>query len=215
MEKNVVVIDEQGNKIGATFPKRAKGLVKKGRARFVDENTICLACPPKEFLEDNKMNNNINESVEKIIINTIEENDISEEDIDETEVKPLTSREIFEQIKKLQEDKLKSPLNSFDKLAGTVGMIFDQEAQENEDRVKVVELLTDAFNSREETTWKILKLYEKMQEDVAKLEKLAQTRALIQGTYVGMLVGTNNSHLDDDLKVEQNQAIIDKMSYMI
>ena len=26
---------------------------------------------------------------------------------------------------------------------------------------------------------------------------------------------TNNSDLDDDLKVEQNQAIIDKMSYMI
>ena len=31
MEKNIIVVDEQGNEIGATYPKRAKGLVKKGR----------------------------------------------------------------------------------------------------------------------------------------------------------------------------------------
>ena len=46
MEKNITIVDEQGNAYGATYPKRAKGLVKNGRARFVDENTICLACPP-------------------------------------------------------------------------------------------------------------------------------------------------------------------------
>lgn len=33
MEKNIIVVDEQGNEIGATYPKGAKGLVKKaGRA---------------------------------------------------------------------------------------------------------------------------------------------------------------------------------------
>lgn len=55
MEKTVRVIDEQGNLLEATYPKRAKGLVKHGRARFVDEQTICLTCPPDRFLEETKM----------------------------------------------------------------------------------------------------------------------------------------------------------------
>ena len=49
IEKNIRVVDEQGNEYEATYPKRAKGLVKNGRARFVDENTICLACPPENM----------------------------------------------------------------------------------------------------------------------------------------------------------------------
>ncbi len=55
IEKNVIVVDEQGNEYEATYPKRAKGLVKNGRARFVDENKICLACPPSKIMEENKM----------------------------------------------------------------------------------------------------------------------------------------------------------------
>ena len=58
MEKNVIVVDEQGNEYEATYPKRAKGLVKNGRARFVDEHTICLACPPDKNLEVKQMNDN-------------------------------------------------------------------------------------------------------------------------------------------------------------
>ena len=58
IEKNVNVVDEQGNVYEATYPKRAKGLVKNGRARFVDQNTICLACPPNEYLEEDKMEEN-------------------------------------------------------------------------------------------------------------------------------------------------------------
>ena len=58
IEKNVIVVDEQGNEYEATYPKRAKGLVKNGRARFVGENKICLACPPDKILEENKMEEN-------------------------------------------------------------------------------------------------------------------------------------------------------------
>jgi hypothetical protein len=55
--KNIRVTDEQGNTYEATYPRRAKGLVKQGRARFIDENKICLACPPNHFnLEDQPMN---------------------------------------------------------------------------------------------------------------------------------------------------------------
>ncbi len=58
IEKNVIVVDEQGNEYEATYPKRAKGLVKNGRARFVDENKICLACPPDKILEEEKVEEN-------------------------------------------------------------------------------------------------------------------------------------------------------------
>ncbi len=58
IEKNVIVVDENGNEYEATYPKRAKGLVKNGRARFIDENTICLACPPNNT-EDKNMSENI------------------------------------------------------------------------------------------------------------------------------------------------------------
>ena len=58
-KKTVIVIDEQGNKLESTYPKRANGLIKNGRARVVDENTICLVDLPKHIiLEENKMNNN-------------------------------------------------------------------------------------------------------------------------------------------------------------
>ena len=59
----MIVVDSQGNEYEATYPKRAKGLVKSGRARFVGENKICLACPPSDNLEDNKMSENININV--------------------------------------------------------------------------------------------------------------------------------------------------------
>ena len=40
MEKNVTIIDESGRKIGETYPKRAKGLIKKGRAEYVSDFII-------------------------------------------------------------------------------------------------------------------------------------------------------------------------------
>ena len=54
----MIVVDKQGNEYEATYPKRAKGLVKNGRARFVDENKICLACPPDKILEEEKVEEN-------------------------------------------------------------------------------------------------------------------------------------------------------------
>ena len=58
IEKNIRVVDEQGNEYEATWPKRAKGLVKHGRARFISEDTICLACPPGTDLGDTEMSEN-------------------------------------------------------------------------------------------------------------------------------------------------------------
>ena len=60
IEKNIIVVDEQGNEYEATYPKRARGLVKNGRARFMDEHTICLACPPDIHSEEKKMSEKLN-----------------------------------------------------------------------------------------------------------------------------------------------------------
>lgn len=43
MTKNVTVTDANGNYIGTTYPKRARGLIKNGRALFVDDCTIRLS----------------------------------------------------------------------------------------------------------------------------------------------------------------------------
>lgn len=63
-QKTVRVLDEAGNEYEATYPKRARGLVKHGRARFTDESqtAILLTCPPNQhmILEDNTMNEQIN-----------------------------------------------------------------------------------------------------------------------------------------------------------
>ncbi len=47
MTKNVTVTDANGNIIGTTYPKRASGLVKNGRAIFVDDCTIRLSGKPE------------------------------------------------------------------------------------------------------------------------------------------------------------------------
>ena len=54
IEKNIIVVDDNGTVFESTWLKRANGLVKKGRARWLDEKTICLACPPEQ-MEDNRM----------------------------------------------------------------------------------------------------------------------------------------------------------------
>ena len=72
MPKTIAVVDEQGNTYEATYPKRARGLVKKGRARFISASMICLARPPK--LEEKRMSNTITldmilEQVNKVVNN--------------------------------------------------------------------------------------------------------------------------------------------------
>ena len=59
----VTVLSADGSKAGLTYPKRAAGLVKKGRARFVNDNTIRLEYGVSDVIdltEDIKMDNNIN-----------------------------------------------------------------------------------------------------------------------------------------------------------
>lgn len=65
MAKNVIVTDEFDNRIGLTYPKRARGLIKHGRAEYVSDDRIRLlkgahAPSDKNDTEDLKMSNIIN-----------------------------------------------------------------------------------------------------------------------------------------------------------
>ena len=59
-KQTITIVDEHDKQIGKTYPKRANGLIKNKRARYIDENKIMLiACPSDEYImEENKMNNN-------------------------------------------------------------------------------------------------------------------------------------------------------------
>ena len=46
IKKLIYVTDEFGHTYTPTYPKRAAGLVKHGRAHYVSDDTICLVCPP-------------------------------------------------------------------------------------------------------------------------------------------------------------------------
>lgn len=86
IEKNVIVTDEFGNKLISTYPKRARGLIKKGRAEQVGENEIRLkSCSVTPCLEDNMNNTNFtdNNNNNSIIINpeTGEVTEVAEERI--------------------------------------------------------------------------------------------------------------------------------------
>lgn len=63
--KNVIVTDEFDNRIGLTYPKRARGLIKNGRAEYVSDDRIRLlkgahAPSANNDTEDFKMSNVIN-----------------------------------------------------------------------------------------------------------------------------------------------------------
>ena len=161
MTKNVTVVDEQGNQHGATYPKRAKGLVKNGRARFVDENTICLACPPNQILEDTEMSENIN----------INEN--TNENTNQNAV--LTEKEVFDQIVLLQKQLTENSPTSLHRL----GEAISEARGESEFGVisgEQVASICAVFTQREETLREMLEIYKQMYHDFQQ-EKREQKMA--------------------------------------
>ena len=143
IEKNITVVDEKGNEYEATYPKRAKGLVKNGRAHFIGENRICLMRPPNSKSEDNNMSDNI--GTEKFTIDYI-----------------------LEQISKLQEQLL-----NLNNTINNIGCVEDSNRSGDEDisvnaevAVKKVEAMSDVFYRREDSLQKLLGIYDKMYDDL-------------------------------------------------
>jgi len=154
IEKNVIVVDENGNEYEATYPKRAKGLVKNGRARFIDENTICLACPPnntedKNMSENKKADSTINKTSNEIA-------DVKAElpsekltiDYILSKLEEISVGQAFATDAILELGKMKS---------GGPGDVGTQE------QAKAV---GEIIKAREATNQKLIALYEKMYDDL-------------------------------------------------
>ncbi len=139
--KRISVIDQQGNEYEPTYPKRAKGLLKKGRARFVDENTICLTCPlPEKREEPIMMVSNQTAGTEMV-----------------------TAASIFEELKQIRENTSHIEL-AMEKLEKVPTGYSADNAVCTE---KVAAILKIA-EAREATNQALIHLYEKMYADVQK-----------------------------------------------
>ena len=150
MIKNIEVVDEAGNVYEPTWPKRAKGLVKHGRARFVDENRICLTCPPDIKTEETHMSNTsiFGEMTVADILTRI--NNI----INQTGY--ITSA--FESLVQMGDG------DSGD--CGAPGNIMGKAK---------AEAVAEVVRARETTNQQILRLYEKMYDDMIRLSGLAES----------------------------------------
>ena len=146
IEKNIRVVDAQGNELEATYPRRAKGLVKNGRARFIDENTICLACPPK-IMEDITMSENIiTENVEQTVTKNAE----------------LTAKEVFLKIAEIQKYIMDTENSSLEQLSKAIQSLADMGLADTE----AVEQICSIHEQREASIQTILGIYGKMYQDI-------------------------------------------------
>ena len=162
IEKNIIVVDENGNKYEATYPKRAKGLVKNGRARFINENTICMLCPPKIKLEDNYMSENKNATQK------------SEVPITEKSKNTVSINYVMTQIEQLHNEltDLKNTINN-------IGCVIDADrcGEENDENITVngevalakIKAITEVFHHREESLQSLLAFYQKVYDDLMQV----------------------------------------------
>lgn len=93
MTKNITVTDKKGNIVGSTYPKRALGLVKKDRARWINSDTICL-CAQK--MEDKTMANDLYEVFDNQISKMQEQlRDDESETVMQVRIQILKTMEVF------------------------------------------------------------------------------------------------------------------------
>ncbi len=182
IEKNVIVVDEQGNEYEATYPKRAKGLVKCGRARFVDENKICLACPPNKYLEDEKMseiNNNTQEVTEQAVSL-------------EAEQAELSVGYILKLIEKIAEDNA----HIHEALCQLKGVKTGDCAGDVGAQGKAQAIAT-VVKCRETTNQQLIKLYEKMYDDVKPkdMELVKQKVDIAKSSFDHVLAHASELHM--------------------
>ena len=188
MAKNVIVVDENGNKYGATYPKRAKGLVKNGRARFIDNETICLACPPQSFeTEDIEMS----ENTEKMIIDT------------------STGEAVEAALESKAEPTLSYVLGQIERIANDTAYIRDALAQLQELRAagpgdicgqSKADAIAHVVDAREETNRRLLTFYEMLYKDIAK-------SSLGKNTLAEQLIALVGDEMNPDAKSDMLDTV--------
>lgn len=154
-QKTVRVLDEAGNEYEATYPKRAKGLVKHGRARFTDESqtAILLTCPPNHDmnLEDNTMNEQINNT----------ENTATETAATEVAAEKYTYEYALRQI-----EIITNQIDHIHLAISELGRLENEGTPCGGSAKSVAEGIADVVKCRETTAQKLIDFYAKMYEDL-------------------------------------------------
>ncbi len=171
IEKNIIVVDENGTVYESTWLKRANGLVKKGRARWLDEQTICLACPPENeediIMENNKQTENVTERIAET------------ESIKQSGgiTDGLTIKDLLDRM-----DAVRKEMLVMNDLLGTMEKIADQAGM-GDAGGHIAEAASQAFVARETTCQQQLRFLEKIYSDhfsvPSEEAKTARTRMLL------------------------------------
>lgn len=156
--KKIAVVDENGKEYEATYPKRARGLVKHGRARFIDENTICLACPPDNFklTEDNSMTHNENINV------NIETGEVIIPEAEATVNEKYTLEYFLERIEKISE----AYNGGTEYIVNAIAGIESEGTPCGGSGEEVAKAAADAVRYRETTVQKTLDFYFRMVDEL-------------------------------------------------
>ena len=157
-QKTVRVTDEAGQEYEATYPKRAKGLVKHGRARFTDESqtAIILTCPPNQ--------------------NLILEDPIMTEQINYTEAAENTATETYTYEYALKQLELITNQTDHIHLAiSELGRLENEGTPAGGSADSVAKSIADVVKCRETTAQKLIDFYAKMYEDLKPRTAVQQT----------------------------------------
>lgn len=147
-KQTITIVDEHDKQIGKTYPKRANGLIKNKRARYIDENKIMLiACPSNEYImEENKMNNNelnnnkldlqyIIDKIDAILANNNEILNV---------IKDFDEQDVFENV----HHPIQKIINTNNELIGLLKeLIKPYTVNETENKKYVLEVLSDALQT--------------------------------------------------------------------
>jgi len=170
IEKNIIVVDENGTVFESTWLKRANGLVKKGRARWLDEKTICLACPP-EPMEDNEMEN-MKQTV--TVAERIADTESTKQP--KSRLGDLTIEGLLDRM-----DTIRKEMLFMNELLSTMENITNQGGED--DAGHIAEATSQAFIARETTCQQQLRFLEKIYNDhfsaPSEEAKTARTRMIL------------------------------------
>lgn len=176
IQKNITVVDKQGNIYEATYPKRAKGLVKNGRARFISEDTICLACPPK-ILEEHMPDTDLDllikkgtaqEAGDSVKAEDVQNNkDFGAETADSETVRGFQSDKFSMDYVLEQIEKIASQTEYLGQIIGAVGHLENSEDLDSDAALEAKAIaLGDVVRCRETTNQQLIRFYEKMYDNI-------------------------------------------------
>ena len=185
IEKNIHVRNENGNELEPTWPKRARGLVKSGRARFVSEDTIILTpsedakrtLPPN--MEDNKMPETAynDKATEIAVVDDTPRGDSQENKSDSRS--SISVEEILDRIGAIIRDQeaLRNAVDNIQAITsgggnepGSPGDIAGQAK---------AQAIADMIRCRETTVQKTLDFYMKIYEDLKPTMELNHKTAML------------------------------------